>query len=141
MSDRLQQDKRRGGGGSGELPVSPSASPSPSGEVGGFRRGRRASADVGLGRECAATDPDLRARYPAIHEYLTRRVVEGKVIETSTLLLFCEEGQFKVCLNDRDAAVVVFRGGQSFQDALGGLENALIDGTADWRERKNTSRR
>lgn len=94
-----------------------------------------------VAREYSASDPFFASLFPAVAEYVTRRVVEGVVIETATLLLFAEEGQFKLCLSDRDAGVVVFRGGQTVQDALGSLESSLVDGTADWRERKAQGRR
>jgi hypothetical protein len=94
-----------------------------------------------VGSVLAARDEFVEGLFPAISEYLTRRVVEGKVIETATLLLFAEEGQWKVCLNDRDGGVVLFRGGLTVSDALGGLEKALVEGTADWRERKAQGRR
>jgi len=136
MSDRLQPESKRGGGGKGTPPPPPQGSENVESRPGGFRRGRRAFSSDTVGREFAASDPTMQLLYPAIADYLTRRLVDGKIIDTATLLLFAEEGQFKLCLSDRDGGVVVFRAGKTVEEALGSLESCLIDGSADWREKR-----
>lgn len=141
MSDRLQPDKKRGGGTTGHSssPVPPVEAPTdPPAAV---RRMVRPRPAPGAGPTYAATDLVVSGFYPALVEYLTRRVVDGQQIQTATLLLFAEEGSWKVCLNDRASELVAFRAGQTVQEALDSLEAALADNSLDWRGRRGSGRR
>lgn len=83
----------------------------------------------------------MSMRYPALHEWLTRRVVDGRVIETATLTIFCEEGLFKSCISDREGGVVFFRSSEGLEGLLDACNGALADGSADWREKKGDRRK
>lgn len=76
------------------------------------------------------------ARFPAIHDFLTCTSVEGRKREASSLIMFVEDGQPKVCLSDRDQGRVCFHTGEGFQDALESLEANLQAGVVDWRKKK-----
>lgn len=80
-------------------------------------------------------DGEFSRRRPALHEWLTLCVDQGQPVETATLLLFCEDGQFKACLHDRESSRVCFRAADSVEGVLDAMERALQDGTADWREK------
>lgn len=136
MSDRLQPEKRRGGGTPATAPRA-DAGPGPPDAAAPAFVGRARSAGFGpVGGGLGADDTDFRARYPALAEYLTLLFVEGKRRQTATLTLFCELGQFKCCLADRDEGTVLFRSAKSFAGVLEAMEGCLTDGTADWREKR-----
>ena len=66
--------------------------------------------------------------------------LDGKRRDSSTILVFCEEGRVKVCLSDREEGLVLFRSGRTLEEAVDALEACLVDGSADWRERKGGKR-
>lgn len=73
-------------------------------------------------------------KYAAIMEYLTAdKWPEGEERQVSTLLVFSEDGIFKVCLNDRDMGRSLWVSGPSIPDALEALESTLRHGGGEWR--------
>lgn len=71
---------------------------------------------------------------PAVVEYLTAAAwPDGEVRETSTLLMFAEEGGLKLCLSDRAQGRTLWRSGESIESCVKALEEALKGGQADWR--------
>jgi hypothetical protein len=73
-------------------------------------------------------------KYPALLEYLTTdKWPEGGERVVSTLMMFCEDGTFKACLNDRDAGKSLWVSGASVPDALEALESILRHGGGEWR--------
>lgn len=96
--------------------------------------------EPGHARAMEAGDPEFARRYPALHEWMTVSILEGSARETSTLLVFCEDGRFKGCLHDREGSQVLFRSGVTFLGLLEALEACLTDGSADWREKKGGNR-
>jgi hypothetical protein len=75
-----------------------------------------------------------RDAHPALSEYLeTDEWENGDARSTSTLLLFCDGGGFKACLNDRDANRSLWVTGVSFLDVLEALEGLLASGGGEWR--------
>jgi hypothetical protein len=81
-----------------------------------------------------SNDPVMSESYPALHEFLTvKRKPGGGSRQTSTLLLLAEDGQWKVCLNDRDACASLWATGISAGDAMAKLEAALQGGSPSWR--------
>lgn len=80
---------------------------------------------------------DLLGPYPAIWEYLSETAWEsGKTRETSTLLIFIEDGLVKCCLRDRAAGRTTWSSGEVLEDVLAGLNMVLEKGTAEWRKEK-----
>lgn len=81
-------------------------------------------------------------KHPALVEFLTLSQWEdGSLRETGTVLLFAEDGVWKACLNDRDAAKVAFVSGTSLEDVLVRAEAGLEEGDLDWRGRKPPPRK
>jgi len=71
---------------------------------------------------------------PSLLEYLTSVLFEdGSERETSTLLVFTEDGRWKVALNDRQEGRSLWVSGSSFFGALLALEEQLCTGEGDWR--------
>jgi hypothetical protein len=80
--------------------------------------------------------PDSLGRddLPAVMEYLfLDHWEDGASRETSTLLVFVEDGRVKACLNDRQEERSLWVSSTSFLGALAALEDALRSGGADWR--------
>lgn len=72
--------------------------------------------------------------YPDVWDYLTALVYpDGGRRQSSTLLLCCEDGCVKACLNDRDQSRSLWVSGESLETALEALQRALESGTASWR--------
>lgn len=82
------------------------------------------------------SDPGFLLEYPALSEYLSvTEWEEGKPRETSTLLLFVEDGRWVVCLNDRAEGRSVFVSGPTFKAVLASLEEGLQEGSLQWRNK------
>jgi hypothetical protein len=76
--------------------------------------------------------------YPALWEYLSAVSWEdGTSRETSTVLLFTEDGRVKACLHDRAEARSLWSSGEGVEGALGALEHALETGQAEWRRSRS----
>jgi hypothetical protein len=88
----------------------------------------------------AAADSDLAAACPALVEFLTEREdEEGRARVTSTLLVLCEDGLWKVCLTDRAQPGGKFdyrlwKSGPTVMQALQALDVSLQEATAEWRK-------
>lgn len=81
-----------------------------------------------------AEDPDLKATYPAIHEYLTEPDEDASGDNrTATLLFFAQDGVFKLCLNDRAVDATLWASGRSWEEAMLSLEVMLTTGAPPWR--------
>ena len=82
-------------------------------------------------------DERFAGAHPAIHEYLTVPMDgPSRGSQTATLLVFAEDGLFKVCLNDRSIGCSTFAAGAGIYEALLCLEERLSSGTAEWRKAK-----
>lgn len=80
--------------------------------------------------------------FPAIAEYLTATSLpDGKARETSTLLVFSEDGRWKCRLLDRDAGEAMWQAADTFQALLERLEEHLQDGTGEWMPQQKPGRR
>lgn len=79
-------------------------------------------------------DGDEWVLYPTLMEWLTEeRWDDGSSRLTSTLLIFCEQGAWKVCFNDRAADRNTFLAAGTFAGVLGLLEERLSAGTIEWK--------
>jgi len=112
----------------GEVPAAPGRTPG--GYVGLHPQSRERPAVGVAGMLREAT------RFPAIFDFLTATLIEGRKREASSLIFFVEGGQPKVCLSVRDGGRVCFHTGEGFQDALESLEANLQAGVVDWRRKK-----
>jgi hypothetical protein len=71
---------------------------------------------------------------PALLEHLSvAQWEDGSERETSTLLVFTEDGTWKACLNDRSHDRTAWAAGRSLVGLLLGLEAAVAAGTVEWR--------
>jgi hypothetical protein len=103
---------------------------------------RKAGPQGSLSGSCLeAQDTELQATRPALHEFLTRQLDDdGNPRETATLLIFCQEGMFKGCLNDRATAGHLWAAGTLLSELLDVLEERLRDPKAEWRQSKEDGR-
>ena len=84
----------------------------------------------------AAEDEALKSLRPALFDYMcVTKYGDGSPRKTSTLLSFCEDGVFKICINDRENSRSAFVSGRSFEEALDVLETALDSDTVEWRHK------
>lgn len=78
---------------------------------------------------------------PALYEYMTlSKYPDGSQRETSTLLVLCEMGRFKLCLSDRDRGRSLWTTAESIEEGLASLDEDLQLGTADWRRSSGAGR-
>lgn len=86
--------------------------------------------------EAAFNDANFKATYPTLSDYLTSTHYEDRSPRTtSTLLIFCENGVLRMCVNDRDNNRSVFFTSETVEGVLLSAENALATRTADWKTR------
>lgn len=79
-------------------------------------------------------DSSFEKKYPVLAEFMQRRLWDKDKLRTpGSLVIFCEEGLFKVCLNDKDSCSVAFVSKKSFQEALEAAERGLKEDKLDWR--------
>lgn len=76
-------------------------------------------------------------RYPHLVALMSRRRIEKNVRKLSTVLLFCEGGQLKALINDKDAAMTGFCRIETLETATDDLEALLAADKLDWREQKS----
>lgn len=80
--------------------------------------------------------------HPHIWDYITSPTYSdtGEPRQTSTLLLFNDNGALKICFSDKDNQRSVFITGETIEELLANLEVALESDTAEWRtSRRGTS--
>jgi hypothetical protein len=81
--------------------------------------------------------PVWATAYPSLSEYVSSAVWEdGTPRETSTLLMFFEEGLFKMCLTDRALQRSLWSSGEEPADCWATLEVLLTEGRGEWRKSK-----
>jgi hypothetical protein len=86
-------------------------------------------------------DPEFLVEYAGLWEHLTCHMYEGGGPRvTSTLLVFVEDGLFKLCLNDRDNGQVAFLSAETFSEALKDVDQKIIEGRLEWRMSRVSSR-
>jgi len=91
--------------------------------------------------EAPFNDTDFSASYPTLAAYLTDvRYQDNTPRTTSTVLIFCEQGVLRLCVNDRDNNRSVFFTGETIEAALLSAENAIATNTAEWKSRQGYTR-
>jgi len=84
----------------------------------------------------------LPRRSPTLHQFLSdERWDDGSARVPGTLLLFCECGRYKACLNDRDGGRSVFVSADAVEAILDALEAGLQDDSLPWRAKPDQSKR
>lgn len=80
---------------------------------------------------------DFSQLYPGIWEMLSAPMgPDGASRQGSTLMLFCQDGQCKGCLNDRDQDLVAFLSAGGVDSLLLAMEEGLQKDTIAWRAPK-----
>lgn len=98
---------------------------------------RASGAGQGGAEGGVAEDAHAAAIYPALVEHLTiLSWDDGKRRKPSSLLLFTEDGLWKLCLTDKDAGRVAFVAGATIQEVAGRLERMLQEDSLEWRKQK-----
>jgi len=101
-----------------------------------YVRRRAAQAKVDTALQTAPTG-EWSDWYPALAEWLTLSVLDGKPRNTATILVFTEGPVWKCRFLDREANEQVFVSGRTLQELLQALENGLVQGGMDWRPVKD----
>jgi hypothetical protein len=74
------------------------------------------------------------ALWPLVMEMVVEpRYADGSSRVTASLLIFAEDGLFKVCLNDRDCMRSAWATGRTPEAALDALDAALRSDRVEWR--------
>lgn len=77
---------------------------------------------------------DWAVNYPMLWEHLSEEAWEDGSRRTgSTLLLFCEEGMVKGCLNDRGEQRTAWASGKTVEDLFYAFEKRLEQKSMEWR--------
>jgi len=91
----------------------------------------------GSGRQEAATDAQLARTHPTLFEYLTAlSYADGTERQPCTLLVFTGDGEWKACLNDRDADAHLWASGKTLGALLATMEERLCDDCPGWRAKR-----
>lgn len=85
---------------------------------------------------------EIATGHPAVWEHLTEVAWgSGAKRQTSTLMLFVEDGLVKLCLHDRAQGRSCWCSGASLTKALQALEAGLEGRTVEWRRDKGGKNR
>jgi len=80
------------------------------------------------------SDPKAVAKFPTLVEFLTRvSWEEGQPREKGSIFIFIEYGDWKCCVNDKDAELVAFVTKPTLEELLPCVEKGLAANTLDWR--------
>jgi len=83
-------------------------------------------------------DDEFLQDHPNLADHLRSvKYEDGVARQTSTLMLFSDNGTLKLCLNDRDNARSVFVSGQNIMEAFELLEKGLRESSLDWKMKGN----
>jgi hypothetical protein len=87
------------------------------------------------GRVCQAPgDSKMRRELPLLFEFLTEtRWEDGTERQPGTMILFCEQGRFKACLNDKELQRVAFCTAETLEGLLEACNEGFGDDGHDWR--------
>lgn len=89
-----------------------------------------------------ATDEKFAKSYPHLFDLMTVTLWKpDEVRQPSTLLVFTEDGLWKLCLNERDLQYTLWSTGQTFTEALQTMEKRLQAPTIEWRKARPQGQR
>lgn len=98
---------------------------------------KRASGPVGTPDGIPWRDATFEGKHPFLAGFLAETKWEdGTARETGTVLVFCDDGVLKCCLNDRDQKRVCFLTASTWDGLVGKVEEGLEEGTHEWRAKK-----
>lgn len=80
------------------------------------------------------TDPDFAQRFPVLYQFVTFPLDDdGNKRQTSTIMIFCEDGQAKACMRERDHGLTLWVSSSSILGCLAALEEGLNETPVPWR--------
>lgn len=83
----------------------------------------------------ATVDDPFEGVCPALYAHLTHTVwPDGKKRLASTMIVFCEQGRWKACLNAKDEELTAWVSADSFAGLWEALEVGLQQDRLDWRK-------
>lgn len=95
---------------------------------------KRERAEPGASRAASAEDAALAKKHPHLHEYMTStRYEDGAARQTSSVLIFVQDGLWKAMLKDRDANETLWATGDTMAAAVASLDAMLGSGKGEWR--------
>jgi hypothetical protein len=95
---------------------------------------KKADRKVAGQEQACAPDPRALKECPTVWAYLTQTTwSDGTRRETSSVLMFQQDGMIKAMLRDADAGLCLWVAARSFYGAFSALEAALNDPNAEWR--------
>ena len=98
---------------------------------------KRPETAAGTGKEVNPGECNLAIGNPSLWEFLVERSYEdGSKRQPGTMMVFTEDGWFKMMLNDKDNARIAFVAGDTLENVLGAADLGLRDGKLDWRKSK-----
>jgi hypothetical protein len=101
--------------------------------VGAFRE-RQTGAGTAAKIGACPEDAVFLKKWPAICEFISEiRDAEGRPMKGATLMLFAEDGCYKLCLHDRLGSCSLWASSDSHFGVYDALEKRLASGTGDWR--------
>lgn len=99
-----------------------------------FLKNVNAAPKVDKDSPTAATDKDFAKTHPALVEFMTlRRNDDGTPRQTSSLLIFCEDGVWKACLSERERELTLWAAGDTLAELLEAMEATLQSPAPQWR--------
>lgn len=79
---------------------------------------------------------------PSLYSYLTEsKWDDGQARELATITIFCQDGRWKVFLNDKATNRICCLTGQTVEEVLLSLDEGLRTDDLDWRTPKDDGRR
>lgn len=98
---------------------------------------RQAAGDQAKRVQMSAAGREWAAKHPAVTEYLTATTYpDGGQRQTATAMVFVDQGEWKVCLRDRDTHRTLWVTAGSLAELFTTLEMTLQGGSAEWRQEK-----
>lgn len=96
---------------------------------------RRVAIEEASGQSDMNPEPRAVKEVPNVWEYLTScRYADGSPRETSSISIFCQDGQIRIMLRDRDSQQCLWATGDGLFVALKLLNDKLGDPRAEWRQ-------
>lgn len=87
--------------------------------------------------DAALVAGDYGVLFPTLWHYMTQaRWDDGTERRTSSITIFCDAGQLKCVLKDKETGLSLWAAGVSFESMFSVLEALLNDPTAVWRQDK-----
>lgn len=103
---------------------------------------RRRQAPVRAAGSGVKRDPRVEKDFPATWDLMTTtKLKDGTSVATLTILVFCQDGLWKACVNDRQGEVSSFVSAETALGLLQAIEEGLAGDSLEWRASKPYKRK